>query len=164
MGLYIDFELTEADIKRFRSKVKVRRPDECWPWIGTLEDGYGRMSVGRQMVLSHRIAFFLTNGFIDSDLLVRHRCDNPPCCNGAHLLQGVQADNVKDRESRGRRIAPKGSAHGRSLLDEESVKIIRRVYVPGYGNIARLARQYDVAHSTMYNVVHGITWKEVSLC
>jgi len=32
----------------------------------------------------------------------RHTCDNPPCVNPDHLIEGTQADNVADAVRRGR--------------------------------------------------------------
>ncbi len=34
-------------------------------------------------------------------MIVRHRCDNPPCINPEHLTVGTQADNVRDMMERG---------------------------------------------------------------
>lgn len=34
--------------------------------------------------------------------MVRHSCDNPPCCNPAHLLVGTAAQNAQDMAERGR--------------------------------------------------------------
>lgn len=33
---------------------------------------------------------------------VLHTCDNPPCCNPAHLYRGTALDNARDRDTRGR--------------------------------------------------------------
>ena len=94
--------------KRFWSKVDQRGPDECWPWTASTNGGYGafgaklfgekKMRVHR----AHRVAFFLATGVAPDDLVVCHSCDNPPCCNPAHLWLGTQADNNRDMSIKGR--------------------------------------------------------------
>ncbi len=91
--------------KRFWSKVDRRGPDECWPWtskavLSTLK--YGALNLNGIVTGSHRVAYAIANGSIPDDLLVRHSCDNPPCCNPKHLIAGTQADNVQDMITRGR--------------------------------------------------------------
>jgi hypothetical protein len=87
-------------------------PDDCWPWQGALggSAGHGQTSLNRKVVYAHRVVYELTNGPIPDGLIVRHTCDNPPCCNPAHLLTGTQFDNVQDMISRGRAHWQKGSA------------------------------------------------------
>lgn len=34
--------------------------------------------------------------------VARHTCDNPPCINPDHLIEGTQADNIDDAVARGR--------------------------------------------------------------
>jgi hypothetical protein len=90
------------DAARFWSKVDRRGPDECWPWLGHLDDGgYGR--VGRGHFVASRVAWELHNeAQVPEGQRVLHSCDNPPCMNPAHLWAGTQKDNVQDAISKGR--------------------------------------------------------------
>ena len=75
-------------------------PDECWPWLGRLDsDGYGMFG---QSEKAHRAAYEDQVGPIPRGLFVLHRCDNRPCCNGAHLFPGTQQDNLADMRAKGR--------------------------------------------------------------
>ena len=49
----------------------------------------------------------MAHGYVPE--VVRHACDNPPCCNPLHLLGGTHADNVADKVRRGR--VPRGETH-----------------------------------------------------
>ena len=89
---------------RFLVKVKNGAPSECWPWTAAKDrDGYGRFKVMGRHVPAHRMAFVLTRtqdlGEIE---VVMHTCDNPSCCNPAHLKAGTQVENIADRSAKGR--------------------------------------------------------------
>lgn len=72
----------------------------CWEWTGPrLPSGYGHMS---NMLYTHRAAYQLFVGPIPDGMHVCHRCDNPPCCNPEHLFLGTAADNMHDRDAKGR--------------------------------------------------------------
>jgi hypothetical protein len=78
-------------------------PSACWPFIGSSLRGYGQINNGSgKAVLAHRVAYELANGPFDSSLRVCHRCDNPPCCNPAHLFLGTDATNASDKVAKGR--------------------------------------------------------------
>ena len=67
------------------------------------ELGYGQVRVDRSALLRvHRVVYEAVNGPIPDGLVVRHTCDNPPCCNPDHLVVGTQAENMRDRDERGR--------------------------------------------------------------
>lgn len=101
----------ERAVTRFWSRVdKSGGPDACWPWTGGRGNQYGKAGgviPGEQF--AHRVAFILTNGrkpeaaqLFRGAACVLHSCDNPPCCNPAHLREGTMADNMRDRDERGR--------------------------------------------------------------
>jgi hypothetical protein len=84
--------------ERFWLKVDKRGPDECWLWRGAVyADGYGAFFCHSKDVRAHRLAWALANGReVPSGLVICHRCDNPPCCNPAHLWAGTQSENLRD--------------------------------------------------------------------
>jgi hypothetical protein len=86
----------------FWSWVDIGAADECWPWkLWVSNKGYGMfVSLGRTQTAS-RVAWFLSNG-INPDGVVCHSCDNPICCNPAHLFLGTQSDNIRDCVRKGR--------------------------------------------------------------
>lgn len=136
---------------------------ECWPWMGYRHRGYGEVSWGMRMQRAHRIAWMLANGPIPSGLWVLHKCDNPPCCNPAHLYLGTHDDNVRDKVERGRqgkmppdfrqRIRPViGERQGQAKLRDADGDEIRRAAARGTPQ-RELARQYRVGESTISRVV-----------
>lgn len=91
----------------------VPNEDGCLVWTGyRCPKGYGKIRRGGRGTSSagaHRVAYELTNGTVPDGLYVCHRCDNPPCCNPAHLFLGTPNDNVQDCIQKGRR-KPRGIA------------------------------------------------------
>lgn len=107
---------------RFWSKVEVQHPKACWPWRASLDRyGYGQFKgcahVSPQR--AHRVAYESINGPIDSDLVLRHTCNNPACCNPDHMVPGTQADNHNDREASGR--CPRDAGRFLPITSEDAV-------------------------------------------
>ena len=107
----------EEDIVRFWSKVIRQENDRCWEWqAGKLVDGYGVFYVSKKSIKAHRIAYLLHYRENPGTFCVLHTCDNPSCCNPAHLFLGTELDNVADRHAK-RRDAT-GDKSGRRLHPE----------------------------------------------
>lgn len=110
---------------------RVAKSDGCWEWQGyRTRQGYGVIGVGSRLDpprgtrLVHRVSWELVNGPIPDGLSVCHKCDNPPCVNPAHLFIGTNADNVADRERKGRNVVPRGEHQGNAKLTEAQVRAI----------------------------------------
>ena len=75
----------------------------CVEWGGARNaQGYGVMSKAvHGSRLAHRAALAEKLGRAVQGVS-RHTCDNPPCMNPDHLVEGTQADNVADAVERGR--------------------------------------------------------------
>ncbi len=86
---------------RARFWSKVSGGESCWEWNGSRnEDGYGIVKRDGKLRKAHRLAYELAWGPIPDGLLIRHRCDNPPCCRPTHLIPGTKLDNARDRDRR----------------------------------------------------------------
>lgn len=130
----------------------------CWPWTGASSRGYGSLRVGGVLFSAHRVAYELTNQKIPEGLLVRHSCDNPPCCNPAHLLLGTESDNRFDMYRRGRqgkRLYRRGQDHPNSKLTSVEVNEIRDEYATGTVSQSTLARRYGVTPRNVCYIVNG---------
>jgi hypothetical protein len=111
---------------RFWSKVCKGSPADCWEWQASVRGfGYGQFNVAGSSLPAHRVAYELTHGSIPKGLVVRHQCDNPRCCNPAHLEPGTKLDNAQDAVKRGRLRPPRGVAHHRAKLTQAQVDAIR---------------------------------------
>lgn len=89
---------------------RVVKTEKCWLWVGGCsENGYGAFYWQGKQTGAHRVSYELTHGSIASELLVLHKCDNPPCVNPDHLFLGTHQDNMTDKVLKGRH--PKGPTH-----------------------------------------------------
>jgi hypothetical protein len=89
---------------------RVVKSDGCWLWGGgRSENGYGAFYWHGKQTGAHRVAYELVHGSIASDMLVLHKCDNPPCVNPDHLFLGTPQDNMTDKTIKGR--IPRGASH-----------------------------------------------------
>jgi len=143
----------QRDIERYRSRIDVRGPEECWPWLaGTNENGYGSLRFAGKSELSHRVAFFIEHGRWPEPCGL-HSCDNPPCCNPKHLWEGSRTENAADRASKGRnglrakKLHPGEAAQARKL---------RKVY--GF-TIQSIADAYGLDYAAMWKLLNNKTYR-----
>lgn len=156
--------------KRFWSRVQRGAPDECWEWQAFRQKvgGHGRfaLSMGAAGVrndMAHRFAWEFTNGAIPKGKYVLHKCNNPPCCNPAHLYLGTPADNMRDRRNAGGYSGAKvarGSAHGVAKLTEASVLELLTLRSQGW-TLKRLATRFAIDITQASNITMRKHWAHV---
>lgn len=130
---------------------------DCWEWrAATNGRGYGYFGLeAGKNVSAHRLAYLLSGRELQAGDVVRHRCDNPLCCNPAHLLSGTPAQNSQDMKDRARhRTAPRrGEAHGRCKLSDAEVDELRRLHKESGWTQRALADRYGVSTSQVNRIV-----------
>lgn len=122
------------EIPRWHRYVRASSPEEviaqrterdeitgCLNWTGALQSqGYGLFSFKGVQMLAHRAAYECVKGPIGPGLVLLHQCDNPRCCNVAHLRPGTDQDNKDDCVAKGR--------HSRGEVHSAAVKAgLRRI-------------------------------------
>jgi hypothetical protein len=113
----------------------------CWPWRSACDGkGYGALTIGspttrRVTANAARLAYLLTYGDIPVGLNVLHHCDNPPCCNPAHLWLGTILENSRDMVQKGRSAT--GDRNGSRRYPE---RLPRGDHSPSRRHPERLAR------------------------
>jgi hypothetical protein len=168
--------LSAQDIQQFWSRIDkspgLGPQGDCWEWQLSTNKGYGMFSKRERPLAAHRVAHFLSTG-VWSLLFICHRCDNPPCCNPAHLFEGTNNDNRQDSKQKGR--VPSGVNHWHhrhpektrrgsqvpvSKLTESSVIAIRQLLAQGVAPSV-ICVQYKVSRPTMCDIRYRRTWKHL---
>lgn len=141
------------------------RAEGCWEWQGSLDgQGYGQITYRlrqRSPCRCHRLMFELSTGQrLDSPRCVLHRCDNPKCCNPAHLFEGTKQDNTDDMHAKGRNRQPRGEKNGNAKLTGR-IRAIRQEYATGQYSTRELGKRHGVSHTAIIRAVNITTWAHV---
>jgi hypothetical protein len=139
---------------------KVQKGDGCWSWTAAKHrDGYGMVNMDTGIRKAHRVAWEVTHGQIPDGMDVCHTCDNPICCNPAHLWLGTHNDNMADRVAKGRTLAGQKNFHA-TLTDAQAAEI-RRLFKrtsAHRSNIRELAEMFGVKYGVVLQIVNGRTY------
>lgn len=148
--------------QRFWKKVAVKGHGECWEWNGCRNNrGYGKAWVCHTGVLASRVAYFMKHGQLPTTMFVLHHCDNPPCCNPAHLFTGTQKDNTDDMWAKGRGVRQRGESSGMAKLTNAQVLEIRSIYDSGVMGSKRIAKRFGITSVNVMSIVKRETWTHI---
>ena len=148
-------KITKTPEERFW--LKVIRNGECLDWSANKnKKGYGRFWYAGRNEFAPRMAWRLSGREIpNDDLRVLHKCDNPSCVNVRHLFLGTFADNIRDRDAKGR--TARGERNGNRKLTTKDVLAIRR----SNSSCAELARQFQINKTQVWNILKRHQWKHI---
>lgn len=140
----------------------VRTLSGCLEYTGARDgDGYGMVSVEGRQYRANRLAWEIANSVPPPrGMVVRHRCDNPPCFDASHLILGTYGDNARDREERGRGSDRRGEKCPTARLTWTQVREIRDLFKAGRFSHNSIASRFGVSRKTVSKIVNNQTWKE----
>lgn len=152
------FGTTSLPTAEDRFWAKVDKSGDCWIWTAYRNpSGYGWGRWDGKARLSHRVSYQLATGIDPGDLVVCHRCDNPPCVNPAHLFLGTMADNSADMVAKGRSSHLLGSACGKAKLTDSQVDDILDLRRSGW-SLAEIAQRFEIHPSHASRICSGARW------
>lgn len=147
------------------NRIEKRGPNECWPWLGWINGGYGRVQIGFETFYAHRVIFDIVNPGVISRRgpktqndygFLLHKCNNRICCNPNHLYVGTHKDNMQDRlkNGDGYKNLPKGEKHHASVLsDSDRAELINVHKVHGLC-AQELALRFNVNRNTVKSILY----------
>ena len=129
---------------------------DCQEWTRCLNtDGYPRAVIdGNNNTKVHRVVYELSTGLCADGLVIRHTCDNPKCINPKHLMIGTPADNMKDRDTKGR--------HGLAKITSKEVIAIRELAKLNKFTQTELGDMFNLNPRTISSLVLGRHWRHVA--
>ena len=145
-----------AHKERFEEKVCPEPNTGCHLWTASsASHGYGQFKLNGKHVLSHRVAYELYVGPIPEGMYVCHTCDVRVCVNPEHLFLGTHADNMKDRNGKGRQA--RGEDHGCARLTEE---LALEIYHAA-GTQIEITKKYGVSRSLVSKIKNKKKWSHI---
>lgn len=149
---------------KFWSQVKIVHDDECWTWQSKkYTNGYGCFRWRLRGYLAHRVSCWLSHGYLPSNMLVCHKCDNPQCVNPSHLFLGDYADNCKDKMDKGRGNIQKGERNGKTFLSDVQVSEIKWLLENTDLMQQEIADMYSIPNvNTVSRIKNNKRWQHIA--
>jgi hypothetical protein len=127
----------------------------CWEWFrGRDSWGYGVVRHDLKSEHASRVSYRVYRGPIPGGMLVRHKCDNPPCVNPDHLELGTDWDNRQDSKKRDR-------PHKRPGISIATAQAVGRAVMLGE-TTSSIVRRLGVNNETVSRIRYGKTWSRTT--
>ena len=141
-------------IQRMIAKCKTN-DEGCWLYPASTTTRYPLL---RGLGSAHRVSFEYHHGQSASGFYVCHKCDRPNCVNPTHLFLGTPADNMADRDAKGRNGTLGENAHFAKLTAPKVIEIHQRSASEPFRALASI---YNVSLATIKRIAAKTTWKHV---
>ena len=149
--------------KNSKDIILEEKPNGCIECISHSRDdcGYTRIRYKEKHERLFRVLYELKYGEIPKKMVLRHKCDNPRCCNTEHLELGTQKDNVRDMIERGRdkyhlpNPNCRGTKNNMNKLSEANVEYIYKSNI----GCRKLSKIFKVSPTTILLIKHKKMWK-----
>lgn len=129
-------------------------------------DGYMEITVGpNSFRTTRKVHRLVAEAFIPNpnNLPEVDHIDDIRDHNDVSNLQWIsRLDNIAKIPHEKNSKSKSGECNSRAILTAKDVKSIRQQYEVNGVSISKLSREYNVGHSTIFNIVHYKTWKNLN--
>lgn len=135
------------------------RDGDCFRSIGhSFSDcGYPRMQRDHKYMSIARHILGRRLGKLPVSVHARHTCDHKWCIRPDHIIEGSNADNMKDK--RGRIIYRRGENHGNAKLSDKQITEIRELLLLGLYQ-RQIAEKFGVDRTLISRIKRGVNRRQ----
>lgn len=135
----------------------------CWLWFGAMINGtgYGSISHNSKNIAAHRLSWEIHHGPIPDGLCVCHHCDVRACVNPDHLFLGTHADNMHDKDRKGRGGYLLGEENHSSKLKARDIPIILDRLRQGQ-TCRQIGDSYGLTECAINAIRRGKSWRHIT--
>ena len=152
--------LSDADIRRFWSKVNLPDKNGCMNWTAGQDGrGYGQFWIDGSSTTAHRVSLIIAEGLpISDELESAHGCLNHICVAPEHLSWKTHAENMKDRVRDN--TLSRGENRYNARLTQMLVNEMRARYREGNISQRQIAKEYGISKSHAANILTNKKWRD----
>jgi len=99
---------------------------------------------------------------------VCHKCDNPACVRPSHLFVATHAENMSDKDRKGRHglTGPKNPSRGEqrhnAVLKATDIPKIRKLSAEGRLSQKQIGAMFGVSQTSVSDIIRGKIWAHVN--